>query len=451
MGQDVTPESLEKALDTSNISLEGSDTTANEVSVPVQQQEKKQDGGAAYNNSENQFDTGFDAWLQVAGSFFLFFNSWGLINTWGAFQTYYEEQILSNESSSDLAWIGSVESFLLMFVGVITGPLFDAGYIYFLLPFGSFMVIFGYMMTSLASEYYQVMLAQGICVGLGAGCLFVPSVAILPQYFQKKRALANGLAASGSSFGGVIYPVMFNQLRNQVGFPWATRAIAFVSLATCAFSCSVLRPRFKPTQKRALVQLSAFKEIQYSLFTLALFLGFLGFYNFLIYVQPWAIENGILNATLGFYLVPILNATSIFGRITPNMLADYTGPLNMLTPAAAITALIAYCWIAVNSAAGIIVLTALYGFFSGGFVSMPPVVMMTITKDFRDLGTRLGMCFSLCSIALLIGTPIGGAILSSTGSYLGVKAFCGSCLASCAIILAIIRTMRVGFSITTKT
>lgn len=338
-----------------------------------------------------------------------------------------------------------------MFIGVVTGPLFDAGYIYVLLPLGSFMVVFGYMMTSLATEYYQVMLAQGICVGLGAGCLFVPSVAILPQYFKKRRALANGLAASGSSFGGVIYPVMFDQLRNRVGFPWAVRAIAFLSLGTCMFSCSVLRPRFKPKERRALVQLSAFKEVQYTLFTMALFFGFLGFYNYLIYVQPWAISTGVINANLGFYLVPILNAASTFGRITPNMVADYTGPLNMLTPASIVTALLAYCWIAVHSSAGIIVLTAFYGFFSGSFVSMPPVVMMAITKDFRDLGTRLGMCFCICSVALLIGTPIGGAILSGTGSYLGVKAFCGSCLALCGVILSVVRTMRVGLNLKART
>ena len=45
------------------------------------------------------------------------------------------------------------------------------------------------------------MLAQGLIVGLGFGCLFVPSVAIIPGYFSKKRALAVGIAASGSSVG----------------------------------------------------------------------------------------------------------------------------------------------------------------------------------------------------------------------------------------------------------
>lgn len=375
----------------------------------------------------------------------------GVINTWGIFQTYYEEHILSNESADTIAWVGSVESALLMFIGVITGPLFDAGYFYALVPFGSFMVVFGYMMTSLSSKYYQIMLAQGICVGIGAGCMFIPAVSLLPQYFNKKRALANGIAASGSSIGGVIYPIMFNKLQQEIGFSWATRTLAFVALGTCSISIAVMRVRFRPKEKRALIQLSAFTELQFNLYSIGLFFGFLGFYNFLIYVQPWAIQNGVVNDTLGFYLVPILNAASTFGRITPNLIADYSGPLNMLTPAAAISALLAFCWIAVNSSAGIVIVSLLYGFFSGGFVSLPPVVMMVITKDLRNFGTRLGMSFGICSIALLIGTPIGGAILSGTGSYVGVQAFCGACLASCAAVMFWIRILRSGPKILYRT
>jgi len=45
------------------------------------------------------------------------------------------------------------------------------------------------------------MLAQGVCVGLGMACFFVPSVSVVPPYFAKKRALAMGIVASGSSIG----------------------------------------------------------------------------------------------------------------------------------------------------------------------------------------------------------------------------------------------------------
>ena len=57
------------------------------------------------------------------------------------------------------------------------------------------------MMTSLATYYYEIFLAQGVVVGLGAGCLFVPSVAIVATHFTSKRALMTGITAAGGSIG----------------------------------------------------------------------------------------------------------------------------------------------------------------------------------------------------------------------------------------------------------
>ncbi|THC96239.1 hypothetical protein EYZ11_004273 [Aspergillus tanneri] len=332
-----------------------------------------------------------------------------------------------------------------MLFGVVTGPLFDAGYFRGLLSFGTFMLPFGLMMTSIASKYWHFILAQGICIGLASGCLFVPSVAILPQYFKQKRGLANGLAASGSSIGGVVYPIMFKQLINKVGFPWATRAVGFMAFGTCCISYSIMRMRFQPKEKRKLIQIAAYKEPAFVMFAVAMFLGFLGFYNFLFYVQSFAIDAGIVDSSLGFYLLSMLNAGSTIGRILPNFIADHTGPLNMLTPAAVSTGILSFAWIGVHNVPGIIVLAILYGLCSGGFVSLPPVVMASLTKDMRDLGTRLGMIFTTTSIALLIGTPIGGAILNNTNSYLGVQLFTACCLISSSSIFAALRISRTGF------
>lgn len=337
-----------------------------------------------------------------------------------------------------------------MLVGVITGPLFDAGYFHALVGFAMFILPFGLMMTSLASEYWQLILCQGVCVGLGAGCLFVPSVALLPQYFKEKRGLANGIAASGSSIGGVVYPILFDQVQKKTGFAWATRAIGFLAFGTILISFSLMHIRFPPKEKRKLYQFSAFKEPAYTLFVIAMFLGFLGFYNFLFYVQSYAIDTGIVDASLGFYLLSMLNAASTFGRIGPNFIADHTGPLNMLTPAVTITAILAFSWISVHTVPGIIVLAVFYGFFSGGFVSLPPVVMAYMTPDVRDLGTRMGQMFAVVSIGLLIGTPIGGAILNNTGGYLGVQLFTACCLISAASIMAGVRFVRSGSQLIAK-
>lgn len=337
-----------------------------------------------------------------------------------------------------------------MMIGVITGPLFDAGYFRALISFAAFLLPFGLMMTSLATKYWQLILSQGVCVGLAAGCLFVPSVAVLPQYFRAKRGLANGLAASGSSIGGVVYPIMLSQLQKKVGFAWATRTLGFVCFGTICISVSIMRQRFQPKERRKLYQLSALKEPSFTIFAVAMFMGFLGFYNFLFYVQSYAIQTGIVDSHLGFYLLSILNAASTFGRIAPNFLADHVGPLNMLTPAVTITAILAFVWIRVHTVAGIIILAIFYGFFSGGFVSLPPVVMASMTPDIRNLGTRMGMVFAITSIGLLIGTPIGGAILTQTNQYFGVQIFTACCLITSAILMSIVRLLRSGFKFHVK-
>ncbi|KAL2863876.1 MCT family MFS transporter [Aspergillus lucknowensis] len=433
MGTDV--DTQEKPVD----AIEGNQDVEKTTGTPAQPIEQKV--------PEPTFDAGLTAWLQVLGSFFLFFNSWGVVNTWGVYQTYYEQTILSGMPSSTIAWVGSLQAFLLMLFGVVTGPLFDAGYFRTLLGFGTFMLPFGLMMTSISSQFWHFILAQGVCIGLACGTLFVPGVAILPQYFKKRRGLANGIAASGSSIGGVVYPIMFNELQQKVGFHWATRAVGFLALGTSLISFSLMRMRFIPTEKRRLIQLGAFKEPIFVLFSVGMFLGFLGFYNFLFYVQSYAIETGIVDDHLGFYLLSMLNAGSTFGRIMPNFIADHTGPLNMLIPASAITAILSFVWVGVHTTPGIIILSILYGIFSGGFVSLPPVVLASLTKDMRELGTRMGMVFAITSVGLLIGTPIGGAILGPLHEYLGVQLFTGCCLTASALIFMGVRFSRTGIKL----
>jgi hypothetical protein len=128
----------------------------------------------------------------------------GIANTFGAYQTFYEENLLKDQSPSNISWIGSIQAFMLLIVGgFMTGPIFDAGYMRAMVLTGSFASVFGMMMTSICNEYWQVVLAQGFVVGFGSGCMLLPSVAVMPQYFTKRRAFATGIAAAGSSIGNI--------------------------------------------------------------------------------------------------------------------------------------------------------------------------------------------------------------------------------------------------------
>src|SRR4051812_37245056 len=103
-----------------------------------------------------------------------------------------------------------------------------------------------------------------------------------------------------------------------------------------------------------------------------MFVGFIGLYGPIFYLPSYAIENKIMAEDLAFYLLPVLNAGSIFGRIIPNHFADRYGAINVLTIMTFMTAILALAWIGIHDSAGLFVFAAIYGFASGGFVSLPP-------------------------------------------------------------------------------
>lgn len=312
------------------------------------------------------------------------------------------------------------------------------------------MLVFGQMMLSLCTSYWQVLLAQAFCIGIGTGALFVPSVAILSTYFSTKIGMAIGIAAAGSSFGGVIYPIVFHNLLPKIGFAWTTRVLGFIILATMVVPCVCMRVRVLPAKSRSLLDLKAFCIPAYSLQVIGFFCGFMGLYMPFFYAQLYALERHLTNENLAFYLLAIMNSTSVFGRIIPNIFADRFGPFNVVIPCCLISGVLCISYIAVTNSPGICVLMAFYGFFSGSFVSLPPTIIVRLSQDRRDkIGTRLGQSFAIVALGVLIGTPIGGAILDHSG-FDALWIFGGCMLFGSAALLLAARVAFGGFGLSVK-
>ncbi|KAH6853946.1 major facilitator superfamily domain-containing protein [Chaetomium sp. MPI-CAGE-AT-0009] len=361
-------------------------------------------------------DGGLTAWLQVVGSAAILVNTWGVINTFGVFQDYYETELLPDHSSSDISWIGSTQASLLFLVGVVAGPLYDAGYFRHLLVVGLFLVVLGQFMTSLCTAYWQVMLAQGIAMGVGMGLVFLPSAAILGQYFSRHRALALGLASAGSPVAGVVFPIIFSRLQPSVGFGWATRSIAFILLAMSAIPIVFMRTRVPPTAKRSMFDASALRDVPYVLFVVAGLFAFLTLYVTFFYLTLFAKSRNVTSDDFAPYLVTLLNAGSIIGRLIPNAMADRYGSLNVLIVCIVASAVLAFGWLGIRDVGGSVVYALLYGAFSGAVVSLTPSVLVGLAPDMGRVGARMGLSFVVSGIAILIGTPIAGAILGGEES-----------------------------------
>ncbi|KAH8120925.1 hypothetical protein FP744_10000951 [Trichoderma asperellum] len=382
---------------------------------------------------------GLVAWLQVLGGFFIFFNSWGIVNTYGAFQSFYETEFLQNETGSTISWIGTFQAFLLIALSIFSGPIFDRGHLRELFWAGSFLVVFGLMMSSLATKYYQLFLSQGLCVGIGGGCLFLPCVAVASTYFTTKRALAIGIVASGGSVGSTIYPIVFRRLQPAIGFPWAIRVIAFIALGCLLASISIMKSRLSPSgHARKLVDLAAFKNVPYAVFTAGLFFVFVGLYVPIFDVVVDAQIGSHVNEDMSFYILSILNAASAFGRVIPGQLADLFGSMEVIIACTVTSAVFAYGWIGIHSLGGSIVVAIIYGFVSGAVVSVQASVVASLVPDVRYIGTWMGMSLFVAGLGILIGSPIAGVLVTSgTRAFVDPFIFSGTFTITGAILFCI--------------
>lgn len=230
-------------------------------------------------------DGGIISWAQVVMGHLILINGWGYLSSFGLFESYYVTTL--SLSPSSISWIGSVQIFLVYFVGAFSGRALDAGYYHSVQIAGSILQVLGIFMTSISTQYWQIFLAQGICKGLGDGLVFCPTVSLVATYFMKKRSLAMAFTASGGATGGIIFPLIFQQLEPRLGFGWTVRIMGFVVLFNAIVAALLARVRLPPRKTGALVEWSAFKELPYTLFCVGMFFNLWAVYFAYFYVSQF--------------------------------------------------------------------------------------------------------------------------------------------------------------------
>ncbi|KAG9127643.1 hypothetical protein FRC07_011229, partial [Ceratobasidium sp. 392] len=389
-------------------------------------------------------DGGVVAWTTVAGAWLVLFCTFGYVNAFGVFEDYYSREYMTNQTSSNIAWVGSTQLCLQFAMGLVSGKLFDAGYFHATVAAGSFLYTFCLFMLSLAKEnqYYQVFLPQAVGLGIGLGLLFLPSIGVISHHFRRRRSLAMGIVTSGSSCGGIVFPIMLNKIFQRTGFAWGVRSTAFVILGCFIAANLMMRTRLPPKSQRPPAPSPDVKGIvtdtAFQLSVAGAFLVMLGLFLPFFYLQLFAINHG-LDHNLAFYSLTILNAASIFGRTIPNFVADKYGPFNLLIPCATISGVLIFAMLGVKSSPALIVFGLLYGFFSGAFISLVPPIFVSLSRSMQEIGLRMGLAFFVLGFSALTGTPIAGALLSTHFTWWKPIVFSGVVVLAGAALLAAAR------------
>lgn len=214
------------------------------------------------------------ALVVLFGAFLTLFPSFGFMVSIGTLQDYWQFHQLSTYSSRDIGWIPSIFVYLALSLGICVGPLFDMYGPRWLLLSGSVAYVIMTFLLAQCSEYYQFMLCLGFLGGPAGAALTTTSMAVVSHWFKIRRGLAAGLAMVGSSFGGVVIPLVLRAALPRYGYAWSVRILGFIFMACLTVGNILMKPRLPPSpdaKKQRIFSLSLFGEPSFSFLTVSVF------------------------------------------------------------------------------------------------------------------------------------------------------------------------------------
>ncbi|KAF2684267.1 MFS general substrate transporter [Lentithecium fluviatile CBS 122367] len=356
---------------------------------------------------------GLRAWLTVIGSSLVYFASFGIINSFGFFQNYYEEKLLVGVPASTISFVGTSQLTLMNLLAAPAGSLFDcyglkALYIFSGISCSGVLLCLSFVQPG---SLWQIFVVQGVFLGIAIAFGAQPALVVVGHHFARRRGLVLGIVAAAGSVGGVCFPVIFAQLANvpSIGFAWSLRVVALI-VACCyvvALSISSTKHIAEPFKSwKRLLDFKGFLDQRYAVLAAGAFLAMLGQFVPYYYITK-------------DYLLPLMNASSFVGRILGGLASDAAGPTNTVYPMTIFSGILCLgTWAITSSVPVLISFVSLYGFCSGVFIAVLPAIIAQLTPAAK-LGGRIGAFYSVCAVAQLVGSPIGGALIRTRGGEVG--------------------------------
>ena len=363
---------------------------------------------------------GLRAWLVVLGSFSGMTASFGIMNTLGTFQAYLSTHQLASYSPSSIGWIFGLYVFLGFFCGVQIGPIFDAKGPRWIVALGTIFLCAGMLGIAFSTgkfsphfhilcgflfadqfcciEFWHFIVTFSILCGIGTSLIFTPAIASIAHFFHARRATATGIAATGGSVGGIVFPLMLQALFPRIGFRYTTLLMAIIVFFLLLLANILIRSRLPPRQGGSVLpDFRIFKDMVFTFTTLGVFFVEWGLFVPLSYISSYALHNGV-GPTFSYQLLAIVNAGSFFGRWLPGYGADKLGRFNMMILTVLMClACVLGLWLTANgNIAQLCVFGVGFGFASGSNISLTPVCVGQLC-DTEDFGRWYATSYTIVS------------------------------------------------------
>lgn len=209
-----------------------------------------------------------------------------------------------------------------------------------------------------------------------------------------------------------------------------------MGLVACTILCC--RPVLK-TRARSLIDWTAFRDPTFMIFAFSLQLALLAYYVPIFYIASYARTVVQTTTSLAFYMVAIVNGSSVIGRVVPYLLVAYMKPITILIVSITASAIAMFTWIAATETPGFIVWACYWGILSGVIVTAPTSIVAhpVFCPNPSLMGTRLGMMWGISSFGAMAGTPIAGALVDlQQAQFLPAQLFAG-CMMVGAVVFQV--------------
>ncbi|KIW79302.1 hypothetical protein Z517_05914 [Fonsecaea pedrosoi CBS 271.37] len=333
--------------------------------------------------------------------------TWGIIASYGVYLSYYiDNSIFPGASDLDYTFIGGVNFACAMLCGPIVNMFVRRLGTHIPMYCGCVMFAGGFVAASFATEYWHLILTQGILVGLGTGFSWLPATPILPQWFNRNRSLAQGIAAAGSGIGGVIFSAATTPMIENLSLAWSLRITGILAFVVLFTACSLIRdrnktirPSYKPIDTELLKRYQVWLLIFYTFFSI------LGYIVAIYSLGAFATSLG-LTQDQGGTVITIMNVGTAFGRPFIGVLSDRFGRMTIACVLTASNTLLSYAiWIPANSYGVLIFFALTVGATSGVYWgTIAPLCAEVV--ELKELPSALSLMWVTVSMPALFSEAI---------------------------------------------
>ncbi|TXT07516.1 hypothetical protein VHUM_03236 [Vanrija humicola] len=353
-------------------------------------------------------DGGLQAWIVVASCVLLLFAVFGFMNANGQLQAYWLQNQLKDYSKSDVAWQGSIQTLIEFGLAIFTGRYFDVHGARALTITGLLGTAVAICGMAFSHKYYQLLLSN-ILFGASASCVYAPANAVGAHWFLKRRSTALAIIIGGGGLGGVIYPILIEQLFNKTTYRNTMLIVMGINVVLMLPSVFFMRARLPPRTPPPFSDMKKpWKDVRYTFLVVGAMMYGMNILSPFFHALPYAASNNVPER-IGEYAIAMAGAGSVVGRLVSGVVADRIGVWYVFGSIGFTTAVVLFAfWTppGIGTAPTVIGLVT-YGWFSGAWFAMVGSATASISPV-EEVGMRIGMLISCLSVPSLIGPVVTG-------------------------------------------